>query len=103
MVDDGLQLKSIEIGPMKVKMLVTATRKTTQDRFAAQLSKVGCIQRVQKGKIRDKLELKQFEMNIDHSCYSGDIEKPEGEEGEEGEGEEGATGSKDNGKGKGKG
>jgi type IV pilus assembly protein PilM len=76
-VDDALELSFIEIGPLKIKMLVSASRATAQDRFAQQLSGVACIERVQKGKIREKGDRKQFEMNIDHTCYSGAIEKEE--------------------------
>lgn len=81
-VDDALELSFIEIGSVKIKMLVSATRATAQDRFAQQLSTIGCVERVQKGKIREKSQRKQFEMNIDHTCYSGEIEKA-GDEAEE--------------------
>ena len=101
--DDELELSYVEIGPLKIKMIVSATRTTTQDRFARKLKEIECISGVTKGKIRDKAGRKEFEMNIDHSCYtqSVEIEAPEAEEnpaaavdemdglddGEEGEGE----------------
>lgn len=89
-IDDALEITYADIGPLKFKILVTATRATAQDRFANKLREIECVSAVQKGKIRDKAGRKEFEMNIDHSCYkdSVEVEKKEEEEADSGDASE---------------
>ncbi len=83
-VDDGLEIAFIDVGPLKFKMQISATRATAQDRLANKLAAIECITTVQKGKIRDRAGRKEFEMNVDHDCYRSSVEvEKKDEEGEE--------------------
>ncbi len=67
--DDDLIFSMVDIRPTKVDMKITASRATAQDRLASKLQSISCVGQVTKGKIRDRNERKEFEMNLDHQCY----------------------------------
>ncbi len=71
--DDMLVFSTLDIRELKVDMNVAATRATAQDRFAVKLQELGCIRKITKGMIKDRNELKSFEMIIDHNCYSASL------------------------------
>ncbi|MFV8749824.1 pilus assembly protein PilM [Nannocystaceae bacterium ST9] len=71
--DDLLVISSLDIRELKIEMNVSATRSTAQDRFAVKLQELGCIRKITKGMIKDKNELKSFEMIIDHTCFTASL------------------------------
>lgn len=75
--DDALVFSTIDIRELKIDMNVAATRATAQDRFAVKLQELGCIRKVTKGMIKDRNELKAFEMSIDHDCFTASLTQSE--------------------------
>lgn len=71
--DDALVFSTIDIRELKIDLNVAATRATAQDRFAVKLQELGCIRKVTKGMIKDRNELKAFEMSIDHDCFTASL------------------------------
>lgn len=71
--DDQLVFSSIDIRELKIEMSVAATRSTAQDRLAVKLTELGCIREITKGMIKDRNQLKAFDMVIDHTCFTGSI------------------------------
>lgn len=67
--DDDLYFEVVEIRERKLDLKVSALRSSAQDRLAMKLQEGGCLQNVQKGKVRDQNDRKVFEMNIDNACY----------------------------------
>jgi Tfp pilus assembly PilM family ATPase len=75
--DDMLVFSSLDIRELKIEMSVSATRATAQDRFAVKLTELGCIRNITKGMIKDRNELKSFEMVIDHNCFTASLTQSE--------------------------
>lgn len=71
--DDMLVFSSLDIRELKIEMSVSATRATAQDRFAVKLTELGCVRKITKGMIKDRNELKSFEMIIDHNCFTASL------------------------------
>jgi hypothetical protein len=71
--DDALVFSTIDIRELKIDLNVAATRATAQDRFAVKLQELGCIRKVTKGMIKDRNEVKAFEMSIDHDCFTASL------------------------------
>lgn len=75
--DDDLFFMVVEIRERKLDLKVSALRSSAQDRLAMKLQEKGCLQNVQKGKVRDQNDRKVFEMNVDNTCYMGTHEEEE--------------------------
>lgn len=71
--DDMLVFSSLDIRELKIEMGVSATRATAQDRFAVKLHELGCVRKITKGMIKDRNELKSFDMIIDHNCFTASL------------------------------
>lgn len=81
--DDALVFSTIDIRELKIDLNVAATRATAQDRFAVKLQELGCIRKVTKGMIKDRNELKAFEMSIDHDCFTASLAQADPEPSEQ--------------------
>lgn len=89
--DDDLQFSSVEIRELKMVLNMSATRVTAQDRFAVNLERFSCVNGVTKGATRDRNDRKNFEMTIDHNCYTGAIGRQGVADDEDDAAEDGAT------------
>ncbi len=86
---DSLTILKIDLRERKVEINATAKFSSSQDRFASELKKKSsCIQKVNKGKVSDRNDLKVFDMTVDHECYKGEPEQTEEDDAEADDGKD---------------
>ena len=81
---DGLAFSGVQIREKRLELKVVANIASAQDRLARELTKLGCIDKIVKGRVRGDAQ-KTFEMQMDSTCYEKRKAAEEEEESDEDE------------------